>query len=72
MANEPVVADIETDIRLLAKKDAGKLKAKMDDRTTEMEEDDTSHYLIYRVLGVSDGEGRRIDLYQNKGRFLYR
>ena len=34
--------------------------------------DDTSHYLIYQVLGISAAEDRLIDLYQNKGRFLYR
>lgn len=34
--------------------------------------DDNSHFLIYQVLGISDFEGRQIDLYQNKGRFLYK
>lgn len=34
--------------------------------------DDVSHYLIYRVLGISHHEGQQIDLYQNKGRFLYK
>ena len=37
-----------------------------------MTADDTSHFLIYQVLGVTDQEGHLIDLYQNKGRFLYR
>ena len=37
----------------------------------EMRADDKSHYLIYRVLGVTEEEGDSIDLYQNKGRFLY-
>lgn len=37
-----------------------------------MEGDDTSHYLLYRVLGVTNDEGHLIDLYQNKGRFLYK
>ena len=37
-----------------------------------MAEDDRSHYLIYRVLGISIEEGNAIDVYQNKGRFLYR
>ena len=37
-----------------------------------MRSDDTSHFLIYQVLGVSDREGRLIDVYQNKGRLLYR
>lgn len=37
-----------------------------------MESDDNSHYLIYRALGISVEEGRKIDLFQNKGRFLYK
>lgn len=37
-----------------------------------MEVDATSHYLIYQVLGISTEEGRVIDVYQNKGRFLYK
>lgn len=48
------------------------LKEKMDERISEMEEDNTSHYLIYRVLGVTSKEGKLIDIYQNKGRFLYK
>lgn len=36
-----------------------------------MKADDNSHFLIYRVLGVSKDEGHLIDVYQNKGRFLY-
>jgi hypothetical protein len=37
-----------------------------------MKADDTSHYLIYRVFGITDKEGELIDVYQNKGRFLYK
>lgn len=37
-----------------------------------MESDDRSHHLIYRVLGLTSEEGRLVDVYQNKGRFLYR
>ena len=48
------------------------LKSKVDARMTEMESDDLSHHLIYQVLGISSQEGKLIDLYQNKGRFLYR
>lgn len=65
-------AKAEVAIRALALKYSAELKSKMDDRVTEMEEDDDSHYLIYRVLGVSDEEGKLIDVYQNKGRFLYK
>src|SRR5581483_9630325 len=28
--------------------------------------------MLYQVLGISDAEGRLIDIYQNKGRFLYK
>jgi hypothetical protein len=37
-----------------------------------MRSDDLSHYLIYQVLGIDEKEGYLIDLYQNKGRFLYK
>ena len=64
--------DTKLEIRKLADSYADALKRQVDDRMREMESDDNSHYLIYRVLGVSDDEGRLIDLYQNKGRFLYK
>jgi hypothetical protein len=48
------------------------LKVKIDNRVAEMKEDNNYHYLIYRVLGVTTNEGRLIDVYQNKGRFLYK
>lgn len=63
---------IEADIRKLADTYADNLQNKIDLRVEEMEDDDTSHFLIYQVLGVSDVEGKLIDVYQNKGRFLYR
>lgn len=64
--------NIENHIRALADKYADTLKQRMDQRVEEMEEEDNSHYLIYQVLGVSGKEGRLIDIYQNKGRFLYK
>lgn len=63
---------IEADIRELANTFADNLKKKISLRVDEMEGDDTSHFLIYRVLGVSDQDGKLIDVYQNKGRFLYK
>jgi hypothetical protein len=59
-------------IRLLADQYADRLKNKIDARVAEMEDDDTSHYLIYRVLGIQEKERHLIDVYQNKGRFLYK
>ena len=63
---------IEDKIRELAAVYACELKAKMAARVEEMTEPDKSHFLIYQVLGVTDEEGELIDIYQNKGRFLYK
>jgi hypothetical protein len=63
---------IKDDIKVLAKKYAQELKRKVDERIDEMQKDNLSHYLIYQVLGVTDKEGELIDIYQNKGRFLYK
>ena len=59
-------------IKILADKYVDRLKAAIDGRVVEMQGDDVSHYLIYRVLGVQEAEGHLIDVYQNKGRFLYK
>lgn len=59
-------------VKKLADKYAAELKSQVDSRIEEMKLDDTSHYLLYRVLGVTNEEGNLIDLYQNKGRFLYK
>lgn len=63
---------IEEKIRNLAAEYAERLKERIDQRIEEMQDADKSHFLIYRVLGVADEEGNLIDVYQNKGRFLYR
>lgn len=63
---------IEEKIRRLAATYAAQLEGKIAQRVVEMENDDKSHFLVYRVLGITDEEGRLIDVYQNKGRFLYR
>lgn len=59
-------------IKELADKYACELKRQVNLRIEEMKDDDTSHYLLYRVLGVTNEEGNLIDIYQNKGRFLYK
>ncbi|MBP6823715.1 MAG: ApaLI family restriction endonuclease [Acidobacteria bacterium] len=64
--------NIEESIRLLARKYTDRLKIAIAERLEEMKVDDKSHFLIYQVLGVSDLEGRLVDEYQNKGRFLYK
>ena len=65
-------AKVYSEIKQLADKYATDLQMQVDSRIEEMKGDDISHYLVYRVLGVSDEEGNLIDLYQNKGRFLYK
>jgi len=59
-------------IKNLAEVYSANLKWKIEARTEEMKADDNSHYLIYRVLGISLQEGQLIDQYQNTGRFLYK
>jgi len=63
---------IEEKIKNLAQEYSGNLKTKIGNRMEEMKGDDKSHYLIYQVLGITNNEGDLIDLYQNKGRFLYK
>lgn len=64
--------EVYNKVKKLADEYSEELKKRVDERIEEMKDDDNSHYLIYRVLGVSDEEGNLIDLYQNKGRFLYK
>lgn len=64
--------NIEHKIKTLAQKYARNLKTQIDNRMEEMKGDDKTHYLIYKVLGITTDEGHLIDLYQNKGRFLYK
>lgn len=47
---------IEDEIKDLANCHAETLKQKIDERVEEMQQDDTSHFLIYRVLGVASEE----------------
>ena len=64
--------NMKEEVRKLADRYAAELKRKVDSRVAEMDDDDRSHVLIYAVLGVAESEGKLIDVYQNKGRFLYK
>jgi hypothetical protein len=63
---------VEQAIYDLAKKYSEELDKRVKERVLAMESDDKSHYLIYHILGISQQESDAIELYQNKGRFLYR
>ena len=63
---------IEDKLCDLVKRYRQELKGKIEERITEMDNDSNKHYFIYKVLGIDVLEGRNIDEYQNKGRFLYK
>jgi hypothetical protein len=65
-------ATIKDEIRELAHWHAETLQKQIEKRMELMQQDDKSHFLLYRVLGITDEEGDLIDAYQNKGRFLYK
>ena len=64
--------ELKQSIKTLAEKYSTSLKKKKVERKEEMKADDNSHYLVYRVLGITKGEGQLVDEYQNTGRFLYK
>ena len=64
--------ELKKKIKTLAETYSANLKGKIEARKEEMKADDNSHYLVYRVLGITTKEGQLIDSYQNTGRFLYK
>ena len=67
-----IFRNLKENIKILAQTYSTNLKGKIEARQEEMKADDNSHYLIYRVLGITTQEGQLIDAYQNTGRFLYK
>ena len=57
---------IQEKILALSEKYSKTLRLKMTSRVKEMEADDNSHYLLYRVLGIATEEGKLIDEYQRQ------
>lgn len=64
--------ELKQKIQDLAKIYTSSLHEKIEGRKEEMKGDDNSHYLVYRVLGITKEDGQLIDMYQNTGRFLYK
>jgi hypothetical protein len=64
--------ELKQKIKKLAEAYSTNLKERIEERKEEMLADDNSHYLIYKVLGITTEEGQLIDIYQNTGRFLYK
>jgi len=64
--------ELKQNIKNLAEIYSANLKGRIESRKEEMKADNTSHYLVYRVLGIRLEEGILIDAYQNTGRFLYK
>lgn len=48
------------------------LHQKIKERRREMTKNRIEHFRLYELLGLSEEEGRKIDLYQNIGRFVYK
>ncbi len=48
------------------------LSKNIEKRRHEMELDNIEHLKLYELLGFSEEEGRKVDLYQNIGRFVYK
>ena len=48
------------------------LHQRIEERRTEMAKNSLEHFRLYEVLGFSEEEGRKSDLYQNIGRFVYK
>lgn len=62
--------ELKQNIKNLAEIYSANLKGKIEARKEEMKTDGNSHYLIYRVLGITTEEGQLIDVYQNTGVFF--
>ncbi|SFP70912.1 ApaLI-like restriction endonuclease [Ruminobacter amylophilus] len=62
---------VYNEIKSLSEQYKRELDKRVNLRIEEMRKDDKSHYLLYGVLGIDNVEGDQIDIYQNKGRFLY-
>lgn len=63
--------DVKQEVTKLADRYAAEMQRQIAARRQALQVDDTSHYLVYQVLGLSLTDGEAIDLYQNIGRFLY-
>ena len=63
---------VKQKIKNIANNYRSELYSKINNRMAEMKLDNSSHYLIYRILGIPKDESLFIDTYQNKGRFLYK
>ena len=48
------------------------LHQRIQERRKEMAKNSVEHLRLYEVLGLSEEEGHKIDLYQNIGRFVYK
>ena len=64
--------ELKQKIKDLAEVYSTNLNKQIEQRKEDMKADDNSHYLVYRVLGITTKEGQLIDMYQNTGRFLYK
>jgi len=48
------------------------LHQRIEERRIEMAQNNLEHFRLFEILGFSEEESRKIDLYQNIGRFVYK
>ena len=56
----------------IIERNRAQLHEKIEKRRMEMGRNNFEHLSLYSILGFSEEEGLKVDLYQNIGRFLYR
>jgi len=64
--------EIINKIRIIIERYKSNLYCQINERKEEMEKDNNEHYLIYSLLGIEASEDKKIDLYQNVGRFVFK
>ncbi len=64
--------EIIIEIRKIIERYKRELNSQIIERKEEMERDNNEHYLMYSLLGIDPGEDKKIDLYQNVGRFVFK
>jgi hypothetical protein len=65
-------AEIEDKLDALVQKQREETAQKIEEREAEMQQDDTDHYLLFRVFGFDGRQAHTLDFHQNVSRILYR
>lgn len=67
-----MTASLLSALNEIVERSRASLHKKIKERRVEMAKNNLEHFKLYELLGFSEKEGRKIDLYQNIGRFAYK